>query len=197
MLRVACLLAVGICCCWNTAIVRGADSKPANLAPANIELSVQQPKKAPTLAAVNSGDYALTLQIKNTSQDDIVVWPFVTLKLFDEQGKAVEHSQYIGRFGGRFGDKSILEEMPFKLLAPGKSEKIELQLNGYMSDPKFITGWKLPTAGKYKLQAHYQYDRAAVKKDLGEGCKNINNPTAPWNQAVEINQTLEIPLNVQ
>jgi RNA polymerase sigma factor (sigma-70 family) len=162
-----------------------------------LKITIEVPKDKATLAAINKGDFKPVIKIENTSDADIVVWPFVKLTLLDEKGNEVRVSMRIGRFGLRTGDKSILESFSFNTLKPGEALKIDVNVPFYTNDPDVMIGWKLPGKGEYTLRAEYKYDRAAVKKRFGEGTKDLDGAKQPWNRAVEIDKKIEVKLKVE
>jgi hypothetical protein len=138
----------------------------------------------------------VTVTLKNTTKEDLVLWPYLSLRVLDAKGKDVPRSRFIGRWGVR-GTPSILEGIPFKTVKAGKSLTIKFAVSGFMYDADAIKGWKLPKAGDYKLVVRYHYDRAAARKKYGEGAADIDNADKPWNKAVEIDSKEEIKLIVK
>jgi hypothetical protein len=161
-----------------------------------LQITVDVPKKAPTLGQVNWGRFQITVNLKNTGKKDLILWPYLSLEPLDAKGKAVERSRFIGRWGRRSTD-SILEGVPFITLGPGKVHKFKFAVSGFFLDADAITGWQLPAAGEYKLVIRYQFDRAAVKKKYGSGCKDLDNAKQPWNRAHPADWKKEVKVKVK
>jgi hypothetical protein len=163
--------------------------------PPGLKISVEVPKKAPTLEEVNTGTPVATLTLKNTGKKDLTLWPSLSAQVLDVKGKAVKLNMRIGRFG-LTRTPSVLEGIDFLTLKPGKTHGIKVTLSRYFHDPQAILGWELPAAGQYRLILSYLYDRKAVKKQLGKGCKDIDKPNKPWNLAAEVNKKVELKITV-
>jgi hypothetical protein len=162
--------------------------------PVNITASLTE--ASPTLRQVNRGTFEVALTIENTDNGDLVLWPFLAVQVLDAKGRPVARSQNIGRWGDR-NAPSVLEEIPFVELQPGKALEIQVQLHRYLHDAEAITGWQLPGSGNYQLVLRYKYDRTTTKKKYGAGCKMINDPDRPWNRAVEVDKTTKVKLAVR
>lgn len=170
---------------------QAATEKPAERVPENLQITLEKPEAVPTLDELNSGKSFFRLKIKNTGKQPVVIWSHVTATLADGQGQAVDHSWNYGRYGIRFDKKSILEHCSFVGLAPGRTHVIKIKLSDY-PDAGFLAGWSLDAPGDYTLQVRYQYDRNAMKKQWGEGCRILEKPTAAWNRALEVDKTVSI-----
>ncbi len=164
--------------------------------PTPIEFSVDVPSRVPTVEEINAGDYSVGLRLKNTSQEDIVIWPYLTVEVLDSQGNEVKRSMLIGRNGIRF-TPSLIEGIDFVKLIPGQTHDINIDFSQYVSDPAFITGWSFPKSGEYTVVMRYDYNIAAEKKRLGRRCKDLERVDAPWNHAVEVSSTLKATLKVR
>jgi hypothetical protein len=169
----------------------GDAKKPAD----PLKISVESPKKAPTLDQVNRGRYKVTVLLKNTGKKELILYPYLGVEILDTKGNAVPRSVFIGRWG-RYSTDSIVDGIPFITLKPSKSHKFEVVLSHYRYDENAITGWKLPAKGQYKLVLRYRFDRAAIKMKFGRGCKDLDGKTKPWNQALEIDKKMEVKLKV-
>jgi hypothetical protein len=161
-----------------------------------LSMTAVAPKTSPTLKQVNEGTFTLTVQLKNTGSDTIVLWPYLSLKILEPDGDEVGKATSIGRWGF-ISSPSVLEDIPFATLDAGKTYDFKVNLKKYNYDPNVVGGWQLPKAGKYELLFSYKFDRAAVKKRYGKGCKDIDGANRPWNRAVEIEKTLKLELAVQ
>lgn len=164
--------------------------------PENLEITLTQPAETVKLADLNSGKFKLQMTIKNTGKTKLVIWPYITAKLTDSQGHDVPMTNYIGRFGVRRGDRTILEIFQFVTIEPGKTFSLPIPLNT-LPDALFWAGWELKTAGEYQLHVRYQFDRAEIKNTYGEGAKFIDRETAKWNQALEVDTTLVETIKVK
>src|SRR5262249_17726018 len=101
--------------------------KPADA----LKITVDVPKEEPTLAAVNAGRYAVTVKFENTGKEDLVLWPYLGAEVKEEKKNVVRPSMFLGRFGLRLDNKSVLEGTPFVTLKPGKTHEIHFALQGY------------------------------------------------------------------
>ncbi len=172
---------------------KDGDSKQAE----PLKITIELPKDPPTVKAVNKGTYRPTIKVDNLSKEEVVLWPFATLTVLDDKGNAVGNSFRIGRYGLRLDNKSVIEGISFTTLKPGEAMKLDINLPMYTHDPMMMLGWKLPGKGEYTLRAEYKYNRAEVKKDLGGGANDLDNPKQPWNRAVEFEKKVEIKLKVE
>ena len=173
--------------------LRGEEAPPEVL-----KVTVERPDKAATLADVNDSTYKLTLTIQNISNEEVLVWPFAEVEVFDRDGKPVPYAGWIGRFGLRDA-VPLLESLTMETLKPGQSYKIEIGLGGYHLDEKAMISWKLPAAGEYAVGIRYRYDRARVKKDYAEdmAINKLDDAKMPWNRAIEIDKSISVPLVVK
>ena len=163
--------------------------------PEGIKFSVIASKDNPTVNELNSGNYKVKVRIENKSKTDVVLWPFMKVDVFDKDMKPVKKAMNGGRFGRR-RTNSILESISFVELKPGQTHEIEVKLDKYGFHPTSITGWKFSDPGKFHLALHYQFNQDDVKKDFGKGCTELDLPHKPWNQALEMDKTEMIELNV-
>jgi RNA polymerase sigma-70 factor (ECF subfamily) len=171
----------------------GEDKKPAE----PVKISAAAPDTPPKLAAVNGGEFTIAFDFENTSKQDIVLWPYLSVTVKDDNGKEVQRSRKIGRFGLRSDTESILEGIKFVTLKPGEKHQIEVNLANCFCAAEMIQAWRLPAAGKYTVELRYHYDRADVKKRFGEGkTKDFDGANQPWNRAVEIDRTVTVKLTV-
>jgi hypothetical protein len=153
--------------------------------------------KAPlNIRSVNSSDFAVVVRLENKTKKDIVLYPFLSVELFDADGKPIKMSTKIGRYGLRFTD-SILEGISFVSIAPGKKHEITINLKKYMKDPSVIAGWRISKPGVYQMKMRYNFDRKLAKSKLGKGCKSIDSPEQPWNKALEIDEKIQVKLKVE
>jgi RNA polymerase sigma factor (sigma-70 family) len=161
----------------------------------SLKITVDLPKMSPTVDQVNAGAFTFPVILENTDKKDLVLWPFLGLRVFDARGKEVERSTRLGRFGITFTN-SVIEGIPFITLKPGAMHKFDVKIAQYIHDPRAITGWQVPSAGEYRLEFLYEYNPAAEKKDLGKGATNLDDPNQPWNRAYEVRRKLDVKLKV-
>jgi RNA polymerase sigma factor (sigma-70 family) len=175
-----------------------------NLAQANssikqaerITLVVDLPQGQPTVSQVNDGQYKVTVQMKNTGGQDAVVWPYFSVEVLDAKGEAVPPARVVAKYSPRLREKAILEEMDFITLKPGQAHGVEVNFNLSAHDPETLTGYQLPGKGEYTLHVHYLFDQAEIKKRFGDGCKDLDNPSRPWNRAVQLEKQVEVRIQV-
>jgi RNA polymerase sigma factor (sigma-70 family) len=163
--------------------------KPAE----SLKISLDVPKQAPTVAEVNNGRFKFTLVLENTGKQLLVLYPYMSPRLTDPDGKDVKRAAYVGRYGDRSKD-SIIEETPFVTLKSGETVRWTMSVANFEYHPDAHLGWQLAEPGTYRLELHYAYNRAAARKQYGAGCKELDDPTKPWNRAVEIDRKFEIEI---
>jgi RNA polymerase sigma factor (sigma-70 family) len=164
---------------------------------APLQLSVEVPKEKPTVSQFNGGQYQVTVHLKNLTDQDAVVWPYLTVKVLDGEGNAIQPSQRQGKYALRGGERSILEEMDFVTVQPGKAHAVQVRFgNLAMHDPEAMVDYQVPGEGDYILEVNYQYDRTAVKKRFGEGARDADRVDKPWNRAVEFEKKVEVLIRV-
>ena len=163
-----------------------------------VAFSAEISSDSPRLRDANDGTFFIRVKIENTSEDEVVLWPFLSAQLVDAEGAEVPASLQIGRWGLRRGDKdSLLEEIEFVALEAGKTHEFDVRLNRYVYDSRFITGWDLSEAGDYRLDLHYVFDRDQVKESFGEGCRVLDDAEQDWNRALEIDDDVEVSFTVK
>jgi hypothetical protein len=118
-----------------------------------LQVTAEVPGRVPTLAEVNAGGYAVMVRLKNTGQGELVLWPYLGAEVRGGGGARVPPSLFIGRFGRRRGDKSVLEETPFLTLRPGEAHEFKFTLRGYDRHPLAQVAWELPSAGRYTFRS--------------------------------------------
>lgn len=162
----------------------------------SLKMTAVTPMSPLTVRSVNSEKFLISVLIKNVSTKPVVIYPHMTIELFDSDDQAVKKTLAIGRNGFRISN-SALEGIHFVTLANGESHEIKVNLKRYRYDPVFISGWKIRRPGKYSIKLQYKFDRKQVKKDFGRGCVSIDDPNQPWNKAIEMDQTQFVKLNVK
>ncbi len=158
--------------------------------------TAQPPKASPGLKEINQGQFKVSFAIKNTGKEVAVIWPYLSVQVLDFEDQPVKKTRDLGRWG-LIRSPSILEEIRFVTLAPGKTHTIEVNLKQYMHDADKISAWRLAEPGEYTAVLHYHFDRAKIKKKYGKGCQAIDDPMKPWNQAPELDKKIEVLLSVK
>jgi RNA polymerase sigma factor (sigma-70 family) len=161
-----------------------------------IKLSVELPKAAPTLAEVNSGRYEVTVRLENTGKENLVLWPFLFMKVMDARSAEVRPVMSIGD-GPPSRPGTHLERARYITLRPGESHRFLVSLKQYAHAPFSLMGWRLRSAGDYTLAFTYSYSRAEMKKVYGKGTKDIDGKDKPWNRALEADEKIEAKIRVK
>ena len=149
---------------YSYSLVTTADEKKTSAGP--LKVSVDKTEASANLDDVNQGRFTISLALKNTSKVDIVLWPYLSVQVLDADGKLVQKSRNLGRWG-LIRSPSVLEEVRFVTVKPGKTHTIEFNMKQYMFDADTISAWRLEEPGEHKARLHYAYDRAKVKKKYG------------------------------
>jgi hypothetical protein len=163
--------------------------------PQSLSLSVDLPNMRPTVAEFNEGQFKVVVTITDCGRDNVVVWPYFSIKILDAKGEPVPPSRQSSRYM-RSNERSVLEEMDFVNLRPGQAYGVEVNFRVGMNDPQVITSYQLPGKGEYTLQFNYHFDREAIKQQFGVGCKNLDDPDRPWNRAVDFAKKVEVKIDV-
>lgn len=196
------LVAFGLafgCLANSTLFAQGIDSYSAKKPAASnksLKMTAVTPMSPLTVRSVNSEEFLISVFIKNVTTKPVVIYPHMTVELFDSDDQVVKKTLAIGRNGFRISN-SALEGIHFVTLAKGESHEIKVNLKRYNNDPVFISGWKIRRPGKYQVKLHYKFDRKQVKKDFGRGCLKIEDPDQPWNKAIEMDQKQFVKLIVK
>lgn len=143
---------------------------------------------------IANGTFGLKLTIKNVSDQEVLVWPFVGLQIEPQGAARVKQTRNISRWG-RLSAPSKIESVKYLTLKPGAEHAIKFNLNQFNNDIRALKGWSL-SPGQYQLDVSYRVERARLKKRLGKRCQTLNDPEKPWNQVVEVNWNKRIDLKV-
>ncbi len=162
-----------------------------------VSFAIGLPKMALTLDFVNSREFKFALSARNLSDKELILWPFLSLEVLDEQGNTVKTSSRRGRYGLRVSDKSLLETVEFRKIAPKKRWSTLQDLQLYTLDPRWICGWKIPAPGTYTLVLTYDYKKAHAAKLCPAGFKKLKDPAQPWNKALELKHSVSVTMKVQ
>ncbi len=177
------------------AVGEAASPKPSSASEPVLEFKVESPKEPVSLQVANSRRFIIPFKIRNISDQKVIVWPFLDLELIGPDGKVVHRALNRGRFG--FSAGSLIESISFYPVAPGETHEIRINLNLYEYDLMALTGWRIEERGTYTLKMRYEFDRKAAKKELGKGCKDLDNARKPWNRAIEAKKVVSIKLKVK
>jgi hypothetical protein len=168
---------------------------PKVMQPAGLAIKFVVPEAKPTRATVNTGFYAPKLELTNDTDAAMTLWPFLEIEVLDAAGKPAPPSMHIGRWG-LIGAPSRLEDIEYVTLAPGKTHTIPVTIHAYGFDPHAIRGWRLLPDKNYRVVLRYEFDRAKVVKEFGEGCKEPDAPEQPWNKIAPVKWTTELELKL-
>lgn len=150
-----------------------------------LKIAFDVPEKDPTVRQVNGGKYLIVVRVHNTTDEELTLWPHLSIRVLDSRGQELPPKMALGRFGLRTDDKSVLERFHFAKIKAGEALKVDVNIAMYVNDAETLFGWQLPGEGKYTLQVHYKYDRVAAKKRYGQDCLDIEGAAKPWNKAVQ------------
>lgn len=192
-------LVAAFCGCTFLMPLWGFGDEPSTTGEADtpLALSAETSSDSPRMQDVNDGSFFVRVRLENTSDHDVVVWPYFSAKLVDADENEVPTALRISRWGRRRGDKdSLLEEMEFVTLAAGEKHEFDVRINRCVCDALFITGWQLSQPGGYRLVLHSVFDREKVKETFGKGCRVLHDAAQDWNRALEIDAQVDVPFTV-
>jgi hypothetical protein len=193
LLRPAMLL-LAVAFSFPANVLQAEEEMPAVI-PDELAIKLVVPELKPTRAMVNTGYYEPKLELTNKSDKAIVLWPFLHLDVLDDAGKPVPHSMYIGRWGIREAP-SQLEGIEYVTLEPGKTHTIPISFKSFGYDAHAIAGWRLVPDKNYRVVLRYEFDRASVVKEFGEGCAEPDAPEQPWNKIIPVKWKHELKLEL-
>ena len=180
------------------------DKQPADKKPA--EAKIKMFSSAPVLRRPEPVDlpdfsyWEVKIQYKNEGDEEVVIYPYVDIEVFDAAGESVEMDAFMG-IGFRTDDWLTEHEKAFLVIAPGQTKKIVVDLSSYVRLVDGI-GWDFETPGTYKLVMTYQFDRKRFEKDIApwlmEGeAEWAKNPERLWNRAEEMKRSVEVKLDIK
>jgi len=111
----------------------------------------------PKMRLTRDSRVTFVVSVRNRGEKTRVLYPLLSLRLFDAQGNEVKPARKLGRGGLRRGHP--LDAVEFVTLKPGETWRFEADLAQYGRDPKWITGWKTPPPGTYAMEFTYAFDR--------------------------------------
>ncbi len=160
-----------------------------------VEIWFSDPAAA-KLDHVNQGSYSLSLNIKNTSNERVVMWPYFSAHLLDSSGRLQRKIERVERWKD-LKAPSILEAVEFFEIEPGEKMEIKVRINACELEADSVSGWQLPRADDYQLVLRCYYDKSMMKRRYGDGCKSLSDENAPWNQALEYDQKVQVDFTVK
>jgi len=164
--------------------------------PMGLRFNAGAPKMRITVADVNLDGFGFSVSVRNRGQETVVLWPYLSLRVLDAQGKEVKPALRRGRWGlGR--SKQWLEDVKYVELKPGEAWSFLTPLTRYVHDESFILGWELEQAGTYTLEFTYRFDRAAAKATCDPEWELLDDPERPWNRALVLTHTFSGELRVE
>ncbi len=160
-----------------------------------IKIEIELPKEAPTLKQVQ-GAFQFTVKITNDNNEDVVLWPYLSLKVTDKEGKEPKRTRWLGRWGDR-EKQCFLECVPFWTIKSHATMELKDGITAFQHDPQAIAGWRIDAAGDYTIALTTSFKRA----DFKARCKKCENDHGDakwsWNKAVELERTVEAKLTVK
>ena len=141
------------------------------------------------------------MQYKNESKDEIVLCPFVYIKVFDAANKKVPHDAYLGA-GFAAEDHMDRTEKRFLVIPAGKTGDVLVNL-GQNDMGHDFNGWDFKQPGVYKIELSYQFSRKTFMANSKQFffsdaiAQKAKQPERLWNRAIETNRTVELKLEVK
>lgn len=154
------------------------------------------PKMKLTPALVRGRDFQFSVSVKNLSDKERVLYPYLALRVLDAKGEPVPFSRRLGR-GGRRRPGNPLEHIAFVTLKPGQSWSFQDCLVRYMHDARWINGWKIEKADSYTLEFTYAFDLAKAKEGCDPQWNRLDGAKEPWNRAINDSHTFSTPMKVE
>ncbi|MHC4952837.1 MAG: hypothetical protein ACYTGZ_03035 [Planctomycetota bacterium] len=165
--------------------------------PHGLKFHVGMPKMRLTLDLVRGREFRYAVTVTNHGDKEVVLYPYLSLRVLDPAGKPVKYARHLGRGGRRRGNKNPLETIKFVTVKPGERWSFTESVAQYMHDPKFINGWQIPKAGKYTLEFTYSFDRDALKKRCDPDWELLDHPKSLWNRALTMTHTFRGEMKVK
>jgi len=147
--------------------------------------------------------WVVKLQFKNETEEEIVLSPFIGIKVFDSNKKPVERDGYLGH--GIIGEEMMpFLEKRFLIIPSGKTSELPVDL-GYNVSPGETIGWEFKKPGTYKVVLTYKHSKKAFTTDYinnkyfftDDAIQKAKDPKRLWNRAVEAEQSVEVKLVVK
>jgi hypothetical protein len=146
--------------------------------------------------------WEVKVEYKNESNQEIVLYPFINLKVFDSTNKPVPNDVFIA--AGFTAENWMTEvEKQFLIIPPGKSGEILVNLADNRS-AKDTIGWTFETPGVYKIELTHQFSRKGFAADCindrffftDEALQKAKLPERLWNRALEMKKTVTVELKI-
>ncbi len=170
----------------------------AAAAQAKLTIEFVVPEKI-ALKTINDDEYnGLVLRFTNSSEKDVVVYPYFNLVVKNADGKEIEAHTWIGRWGMREKDCFIeCHEGMFSTVPAKKSLDVKFGIASFCQSPDAITGWGFSSAGTYTIEAKIVFNREALLAACKGGHAIHADPKQPWNRAMELDRPLTAKLKVE
>jgi hypothetical protein len=170
-----------------------------------IEMSVSEPqlRKPDPVLLPDFAYWELKALYKNQSKEEIVLSPFVSLKVYDADDKPVENDVFIAA-GFTAEEWMPMVEKQFLVIPPGKSREVEVNLADNRSPGETI-GWEFKKPGTYRIVVTYNHNRKSFAADYlndrffftDDALKKAKLPERLWNRAVEMERSVEFKLKIK
>lgn len=185
-------------------VVRAEEPPPPKPDQPLIRMDVSAPQfRKPDPVNLPDFEYwEVKVRYKNEGKQEVVLSPFVTLKVFDAANKPVPHDVFIG--AGFIGEAWMpMIEKQFLVIPPGKTGEILVNLGDNRS-PGGTIGWQFKKAGTYKIVLTYEHSRVAFAKKYfnssfffsDDALEKAKLPQRLWNRAHEMERSVDIKLVV-
>ncbi len=144
--------------------------------------------------------WEVTLRFKNEEMKEVVLCPFIHVKVLDAKKKELESDAYIG---AGFVSEDLIDDIDRRIVVVPAGKTVELAVNlGNNDMGDHLVGWDFEQAGTYTVQLSYDYDRNAFQKTFFQapfivGKEKLDwarTPERNWNRAVEMKRTAEVKL---
>jgi hypothetical protein len=167
-----------------------------------ISITADEPKLKKPVEDLDYRYWEVVLRIKNQSNNEIVLSPFVYVKVQNSARREVRPDAFIG---AGFAGHELMDEIEkrFIVVPAGKTGEIAVNLaNNDMGN--YMNGWHFKTPGDYMIQLRCKFNRkefadtffkapfAVEDKEL----QNLKRADRKWNQALEIDKTLSVVLKI-
>ena len=159
-----------------------------------IKIEIELPKEQPSLKLVR-GAFQFSVKITNDNNEEVVLWPYLSLKITDKDGKEPERTRWMGRWGER-EKQCFLECVPFWTIKSHATMEFKDGIASYVHDFQAIAGWKIAAAGDYTLSLTASFKRAEFKAHCKKCGNDHDDAKWAWNKAVELERTVEAKLTV-
>jgi hypothetical protein len=139
------------------------------------------PSQTPGVADME--ELPIVVRVENRSGEELVLFPFFEVRFLDAQGKAVEVTRDMGRWGAP-PDGCFLEAETFVTVPSGQSHEFRQTLGFFMTGGS-VKGFKIQEPGQYRLEFRYAYGRASYRAKCRDACAGHDDPQRAWNRAYE------------